>query len=130
MTHSSLFEKFDNGKYYTLGSEVDLSAIKWNKHAKFEGVEMKNLITGAQTGGAFSYHLIKIEPGKSIGNHSHATQVETHEVAVGKGVGTIGGEKYDYVPGTLALLPIGVEHSVDAGPDGVLLFAKFIPALL
>ncbi|MDR2845791.1 MAG: cupin domain-containing protein [Candidatus Methanoplasma sp.] len=129
MTDAELFNKFDNGKYYTQGSEVDLSGIKWNKHAKFEGVEMKDVILGSQTGGAFSYHLIKIEPGKSIGLHTHATQVETHEVISGKGVGTIGGAKYEYVPGALALLPVGVEHSVDAGRDGLQLLAKFIPAL-
>jgi quercetin dioxygenase-like cupin family protein len=130
MTDKELFDKFDNGKYYTQGSKVELSGIKWNKHAKFEGVEMKNIITGSQTGGSFSYHLIKIEPGKSIGLHTHATQVETHEVVYGKGIGTIGGVKHEYVPGTLTLLPVGVEHSVDAGPDGLYLLAKFIPSLI
>lgn len=30
--------------------------------------------------GKFSYHLVRIAPDCSIGNHIHETQLETHEV--------------------------------------------------
>ena len=33
----------------------------------------------------YSYHLVRIAPGKSILDHIHDPQLETHEVISGKG---------------------------------------------
>ena len=125
----SVFEQFENGKLYLSGREIDHTSIAWSLHAKFEGVALKHLITAKDTNGAFSYHLVKIEPQKKIGLHVHETQLETHEVIAGRGVcRTVHGE-LTYEAGRLAVLPAGNEHEVIAFEDGLYLFAKFFPAL-
>jgi len=126
----SIFEQFEIGKLYFDGRVVDLAAIEWTMHATFAGVALKHLITGADTAGVFSYHLVKVDPGKAIGLHSHATQLETHEVVAGFGVCRTDGFEYTYEPGVIGIMPIGIAHEVLAGDEGVYLLAKFIPPLL
>jgi len=96
---------------------------------KFEGVALKHFITAKDTNGEFSYHLVRIAPGKKIGLHIHETQLETHEVVAGNGVCNTEGLELVYEVGNIAVLPAGVEHEVCAGNDGLYLFAKFYPAL-
>lgn len=125
----SVFEKFENGKLFLSGKEIDISTIPWHPLAKFEGVALKHLITAKETSGVFSYHLVRILPNNKIGLHLHETQLETHEVIGGNGVCTMLGANLAYDIGIVTLLPAGIEHEVQAGKDGLLLFAKFIPAL-
>lgn len=126
----SVFEKFEAGELY-LPSErqVQLKSIAWSPHAKFEGVALKHLITSKDTGGVFSYHLVRIAPQKKIGLHIHETQLETHEVIEGDGVCNASDHKMAYEAGVISVLPAGIEHEVTAGNDGLYLFAKFFPAL-
>lgn len=56
-------------------------------------------------------------------------QLETHEVIAGSGFCLRDGQKIAYEPGIICLLPAAAPHLVQAGPDGLYLFAKFIPAL-
>lgn len=58
----------------------DFSPIDWSKHPTFEGVELKHIVTGKETKGLFSYHLVKIAPNCSIKNHIHKTQLETQRL--------------------------------------------------
>ena len=126
----SLFENFEVGKLFLpSGQEVELKSIDWSPHAKFEGVELKHLITASETDGAFSYHLVRIAPKRAIGVHIHETQLETHEVIAGSGVCTTAGQKITYETGVISILPAGIEHEVAADSDGLYLFAKFFPAL-
>ena len=125
----SIFNKIENGKLFLSGQEVDFSSIPWSPHAKFEGVALKHLITAKDTGGEFSYHLVRIEPRKKICVHIHETQLETHEVVAGHGVCKTMGLELAYDVGNVAVLPAGIEHEVLAGDDGLFLFAKFFPAL-
>ena len=104
--------------------------LPWEPHPSFEGVELKHLVTGRETGGQFSYHLVRVAPGRVIGLHTHQTQLETHEVLAGGGACLCAGETLDYAPGVLAVLPKGVPHEVRAGAEGLCLFAKVLPALL
>lgn len=123
------FERFNQGKLVLPNVEKDFEGIEWSKHPTFKGVELKHIITGEDTDGKFSYHLVKIAPNCSIENHTHATQLETHEVISGVGVCINAGEKLPYECGVISIMPAGVPHSVNAGKEGLFLFAKFIPAL-
>ena len=127
--HNDLFEEFINGSLTLPTKTVNFSDIHWTKHPTFEGVELKHIVTAKDTDGQFSYHLVRIEPNKSIKNHIHEAQLETHEVIAGAGVCINAGVKIPYSAGRISIMPAGVSHEVNAGNAGLYLFAKFIPAL-
>lgn len=126
---NELFEKFNYGRLALPNSTIDFGNIQWSKHPTFEGVELKHIITGKETNGQFSYHLVRIAPNKSILNHIHETQLETHEVISGFGTCVNDGVTLEYTPGTISILPAKVPHEVHAAGTGLYIFAKFIPAL-
>ena len=131
MEFQNLFEQFNQkGKLLLPEASVDFHSIPWSKHPTFQGVELKHIVTSKQTNGQFSYHLVRIAPNKAIGSHIHEMQLETHEVIAGSGVCLNNGARLSYEPGTITILPKGLPHEVNAGPDGLLLFAKFMPALV
>lgn len=125
----SVFEAFENGKLFIAGRILEVGTVAWSPHAKFEGVALKHLITANDTNGAYSYHLVRIEPHKRIGLHVHETQLETHEVIAGCGICKTEGKELAYEVGNLAVLPADAAHEVIAGDGGLFLFAKFFPAL-
>ncbi len=130
MKYQDLFEKFYmEGQLYLPDTAISFAEIPWNRHPSFDGVDLKHLVTAGKTGGQFSYHLVRIAPGKAIGNHIHETQLETHEIISGTGICVNNGVELIYEPGVISILPRGLPHEVKAGPDGLCLFAKFIPAL-
>lgn len=94
------------------------------------GVTLKHLVTGADTGGVLSCHLVRLSPGSTIAPHVHEGRWELHEVVEGSGSCRVGETVLAYAPGTLAPLPPDRPHRVDAGPDGLVLRATFTPALL
>lgn len=126
---NKVFEAFNEGRFEVPGGSVQFKDVPWSKHPTFEGVELKHIVTSKQTGGAYSYHLVRIAPGKSILDHIHDPQLETHEVIAGKGICINDGQKIEYVPGVISVMPTKVHHEVHAGEDGLFLFAKFMPAL-
>lgn len=123
------FELFDNGKLVLPEKKADFEEIGWSKHPAFEGVELKHIVTAKDTEGKFSYHLVRVAPDRSIGNHIHETQLETHEVIKGSGKCINAGSTILYEPGTISIMQAGVPHEVTAGVEGLYLFAKFMPAL-
>lgn len=123
-------ETFENGSVFAGGVHTETDTLKWNAHPAFMGVYLKHLIKGEQTGGQLSCHLVKIEPGCSIGLHNHLGKRELHEVVRGSGNCSIEDEVIEYGPGKIALIPADVNHEVNAGKDGLLLLAKFFPALV
>lgn len=131
MEFKKLFEQFSNeGKLYLPDVVKEFAEIPWEEHAVFAGVSLKHLITSSQTNGAFSYHLVRIEPGMKIREHVHKEQLETHEVIAGKGICVNDGAEMIYEPGVISILPKAIPHEVTAGNEGIYLFAKFMPALL
>lgn len=131
MEYRKLFEQFENvGRLVLPEQETGFADIPWLKHAGFEGVELKHIVTSGQTGGQFSFHLVKIAPNKKIGKHIHETQLETHEVISGSGVCIHGQTEIKYEPGVISVFPIAEPHEVRAGGEGLYLFAKFFPALV
>lgn len=123
------FELFNNGKLVLPEKETGFAGIEWSKHPTFKGVELKHIITAKDTDGKFSYHLVRIAPGCSIGNHTHETQLETHEVIKGRGGCVNAGSTISYEAGTISIMQAGVPHEVTADSEGLYLFAKFMPAL-
>lgn len=126
---TNLFTAFDAGTLELPEKSVDFRELAWNDHPAFAGVALKHLIAGEETGGAFSYHLVRIAPGKAIGDHIHDPQLETHEVVAGGGVCRNDGREFAYRPGVASVFRPKTCHEVRAGEEGLLLFAKFMPAL-
>ena len=126
---NELFEKYNNGFLKLPDRTIEFGKIEWSKHPVFSGVELKHIITAKDTNGEFSYHLVRIAPGKSIQNHIHETQLETHEVIAGDGICINDKTKLTYEPGVISIIPAKVPHEVSAGENGLFLFAKFFPAL-
>lgn len=126
---NDVFEAFNTGKLVLPAKTIDFAEIAWSKHPTFEGVALKHIITSKETKGEFSYHLVRIAPNCSIREHVHETQLETHEVISGNGVCINAGKELPYEIGTVSIMPAGVKHEVNAGKEGLYLFAKFIPAL-
>ena len=126
---NEVFEAFNNGTLRLPEQTVPFADIAWSKHPTFEGVELKHIVTSKDTHGAYSYHLVRIAPTTSIKNHIHETRLETHEVIAGSGTCINAGKALSYEPGVISIMPAGVPHEVNAGNDGLYLFAKFMPAL-
>ena len=99
-------------------------------HKVFKGVYLKHLVTGEETGGRISSHLVKVDPFCVLDTHTHPEQVEIHEVIQGDGECQIAGRKIRYVPGSVEAIPQGTPHRVTAGENGLYILAKFAPALL
>lgn len=104
--------------------------LAWNPHPKFSGVFLKHLVTGKDTGGRISIHHVRIYPGCSIGDHTHAGQVEIHDVLDGEGSCILAGTEIEYRPGVVGIMPADTVHRVDAGDRGLLLLATFAPPLV
>ena len=81
----NLFEAFNQGHLILPDKTLDFESVPWSKHPTFDGVELKHIVTSSDTNGEFSYHLVRITPNKSILNHIHEHQLETHEVISGQG---------------------------------------------
>lgn len=129
MNNLQAFHAFDKGALRLPQGEKSFLEIPWSKHPAFEGVELKHIITANDTNGTFSFHLVRIAPNKSIKTHIHETQLETHEVVSGFGVCVNHGQTLDYEEGVISIFPAGIPHEVNAGNEGLYLFAKFFPAL-
>ncbi|WP_243364206.1 cupin domain-containing protein [Fundidesulfovibrio terrae] len=102
---------------------------EWNPHPVFEGVWMKNLMLGKDTGGRLSCHLVRIGARRAIGDHTHDGSLELHEVLSGRGVCRMPGREADYGPGVCMAIEAGVRHAVEARDEDLYLLAKFTPAL-
>lgn len=125
----NIFEKFEVGKLLLPHSETCFAELEWHAHPSFDGVWLKHIVTSEVTGGEFSCHLVRVEPGKKIGVHAHENQLEIHEIVGGSGVCVNEGAALDYAPGAVSIMRAGTLHEVMAGDEGLYLFAKFIPAL-
>jgi len=111
--------------------DADLTILPWNPHPTFPGVALKHLVTGADTRGALSAHLVRVEPGCCLLEHVHPDKLELHDVVQGAGTCALADKTVRYEPGACGLIPANVAHSVraDAG-ESLYILAKFAPALL
>ena len=118
-----------NGSITYVERDDQTSNIQWNEHPKFKRVYIKHLIRGADTEGKLSSHLVKIDPDCVLEQHVHEAQWELHEVIEGDGSFVLGTKETPYYPGRMGIIPKGMIHSVRAGKSGLVLLAKFFPAL-
>lgn len=130
MDANQVFTCLEDASIFLENAELSAENIPWNPHPSFSGVFLKHLVSGQATDGQLSCHLVKVEPGKVLETHIHDQQWELHEVMGGQGKALLDEREVPYAPGTMAVIPRGVNHRVQAGEDGLLLCAKFFPALL
>lgn len=120
---------FENGTGYFTEGTKDFSTLLFEPHKKFKGVALKQLVTGEETDGRLSCHLVKIEPFCCLESHTHPDHLEIHEVIAGEGIYGIGDQEYSYRPGSVGVIPMDKVHRVEAGKEGLFILAVFSPAL-
>lgn len=130
MDKNSVLNGLDKGRIIGTDKLTDAERLPWVEHPEFKGVYLKNLVTSADTAGAFSCHLVRISPGCAVAEHSHARLWELNEVLDGSGTITLAGKTYACTPGDTCVNPPAVPHSVSASGGELYITAKFIPALL
>jgi quercetin dioxygenase-like cupin family protein len=117
-----------NGAVTYVDRDDQTGQIPWNAHPKFKGVSLKHLITGQDTNGKLSCHLVRLDPNSVLEEHVHERQLELHEVIEGEGSFILGDRETAYHLGCMAVIPEGMRHKVIAGKGGLVLLAKFCPA--
>lgn len=122
-------ESVQQAKMYTVAGIREAASLSWQEHPVFAGVALKHLITGKDTDGAFSCHVVRVNASCEIGNHIHAGKWELHEVLEGKGCCLLENTEIPYNPGVVTVIPADAPHSVTA-KEQLFLLAKFVPALL
>lgn len=125
----NIFTDFDKGIVSGPELNVQSESLAWNPHPTCAGVSLKHLVTGKETDGAFSVHLVKLDPEAEIVRHVHQSNWELHEVVGGSGACRLAERTLSYTSGTVAITPKNVPHSVHAGKEGLCMLSKFIPAL-
>lgn len=108
---------------------VDATAVAWTPHPRFAGISMRVLLTSADNPYA-NVNVVRVPVGAEVGRHLHPTQIETVYVLAGQSVLTLGETEHSLPAGSIAAIPIGVEHSLrNAGDEPVELLAFFTPPL-
>lgn len=121
---------FTNGELHINGECIDIENLIWNNHPIYKGVALKHVIKGESTNNQLSCHIVRINPGCELELHCHPGKTELHEVIKGSGICSIEESIINYKKGIMGFIPADKNHSVKAGDDGLILFAKFFPALL
>ncbi|WP_419786293.1 cupin domain-containing protein [Pseudodesulfovibrio sp.] len=124
------FAAFDQGTALTRLGGMPETSPEWNPNPALPGVALKHLVTGKESDGRFSLHLVRLEPGAEIRRHVHEGNWELHQVIHGSGTLMLEDREIPYKPGMAAPLPENEPHAVRAGDDGLGLLAVFSPALL
>jgi quercetin dioxygenase-like cupin family protein len=119
-----------NGIITHCEKDEEIGKIKWDSHPKFTGVFLKHLLKGADTAGMLSCHVVKVEPGCMLDEHVHPGEWELHEVIRGEGQGCLGTKQIQYHSGSVVIIPQNTKHKVVAGRSGLILLAKFFPAMM
>jgi quercetin dioxygenase-like cupin family protein len=130
MKQKTITEIFEQGTVSLPDLEIEAVAKPWYSHPAWSGVFLKDLVTAKETGGKFSYHLIRVWKNKEVMDHDHETQWEWNQIISGKGVFVIGDKEVPLVPGQTFVTPPGVHHTVSADDEDLTLLALFSPALL
>ncbi|MBN2363836.1 cupin domain-containing protein [candidate division WOR-3 bacterium] len=117
-------------KLFVDGIEMDVvPRNNWIPSPKFKGVKMINVLTGKDTNDLMSFHIVEIEPGHEIGDHIHEGKTELHEILEGNGTAEVNGKEIEYSPGVVSFILADTNHKILAGDKGLVLSAKFTPAL-
>ena len=130
MDENDITEMFEQGAVLFPDFETIAAEIPWSRHSKWDGVFLKDLVTGKETDGKLSYHLVKILKDCEVGDHDHATMWEWNLIIRGNGIFVLGDKEVTIDPGQTVVTPPGIHHIVSAGDDDLVLLAVFTPALV
>jgi quercetin dioxygenase-like cupin family protein len=130
MDTNDLVKNLMEGKVVCLGRDTCSGDVEWSPHPRFEGVRMKHLVKGADTGGKFSSHIVHIAEGKEICDHTHASQYEYIQILSGTGTARLGDKVIPCTPGVNMVAPDNVDHCLKPEGGDIYLLATFVPALL
>ena len=122
-------EKVLSGNVYFADKQEAIDNLVWNPHPTYKGVYLKHLILGKDTENQLSCHIVKVEPDCILDTHLHDGKIEIHEVVDGSGIMFLDSKEIAYSVGQICVIPANTPHKVIAGKDGLILFAKFTPAL-
>ena len=129
MGQQNLSELFEQGVVLFPDLEVRAAEKPWYASPTWKGVFLKDLVTGQETDGAFSYHLMRVERNGEIPDHAHETQWSWNVVLGGTGAFVLGGRRVPVEVGQTFITPPRVHHAVSAGDEEISLLAIFAPAL-
>lgn len=129
MKRNEIVKQFDEGVIISPEKEIQSGNLEWYQHPAFQGVFLKDLVAGSETGGQFSCHIVKVEKQCEVGSHLHDTQWEFNESLQGNGIFLLGGKEIHFGKDYSFITPPGIEHTVIAKDEDLYLLAKFIPAL-
>jgi quercetin dioxygenase-like cupin family protein len=121
---------FEEAPIFFPDLEVRAADRDWYPVPAWDGVFLKDLVTAKDTGGAFSYHLVRVRPHSEVADHDHETQWEWNVVLGGTGSFLIGGRKVPVEVGQTFVTPPQNHHTVSAGDEELALLAIFVPALV
>jgi quercetin dioxygenase-like cupin family protein len=130
MDPKQLMEIFEQGVVFFPGLKTEEIPRSWYSHHKCKGVFLKDLVTGKETAGTFSYHIVHIAKDCEVKDHDHEMQWEWNLVISGRGVFVIGDKEVTMVPGQTFVTPPKIHHAVKAGDEDVSFMALFVPALV
>ncbi|MEN6496320.1 MAG: cupin domain-containing protein [Thermoguttaceae bacterium] len=82
---------------------------------------VQRIVTGGE-GGVANVHVVKVSRGTS---HVHQGYDEVYYVLSGTGTITLGQERHPLRPGSVAVIPAGVPHSLEAAAGEELEFVIF-----
>jgi Uncharacterized conserved protein, contains double-stranded beta-helix domain len=129
INENHFIEKVLSGNVYFADKQVVINDLVWNPHPIYKGVYLKHLIIGNDTENQLSCHIVKVDPNCILEPHLHDGKIEIHEVVAGSGTMFLDKKEINYTVGQICVIPANMQHSVVAGKDGLILFAKFTPAL-
>jgi quercetin dioxygenase-like cupin family protein len=121
---------FDQGVVFLPDLEIESAKRLWYPHPEWRGVFLKDLVTGKETGGMFSYHLVRVWKDCEVMDHDHETQWEWNRIIDGQGVFFFEDREISLAHGQTFVTPPGVRHAVSAHNGDLSLLAVFIPALI
>lgn len=108
---------------------ADLALGEWQEHARFPGILMKSLLTASDNPHA-TVNVIQVPPGRTVGRHQHAQQIETVWVIRGNAILTLDHTEVSLRDGQIIAIPIGLEHTLrNEGSTPVELLTFFTPPL-
>ncbi|MFA5330779.1 MAG: cupin domain-containing protein [Methanoregula sp.] len=130
MEQINLAALFEQGAVIFPDREVEAADRRWYEHPASKGVFLKDLVTGKETGGKFSYHLVRVDKTCEVADHDHETQWEYNMILSGTGTFLLGDKEVAIKPGQSFATPPKNHHTVSAGNEELSLLAIFVPALV
>ncbi|RXE56393.1 cupin [Methanoculleus taiwanensis] len=130
MEQKNVLDIFDQGVVFLPDLEIMSAEKPWYPHPEWKGVFLKDLVTGKETGGAFSYHLVRVWKNHEVMDHNHETQWEWNRIIDGTGVFLFEDKEIPLADGQTFVTPPGVRHAVSAHHEDLSLLAVFVPALV